>query len=97
MRTGVHEFVAALFKRSPKHHPDQYSLEIPEPYQQIVSKLKGEAHYVEKLSAYVPVSLLIENPDWLDDARKYKRRKGEETIAEASVLDELYEAVTSAA
>lgn len=96
LRTGVHEFVSALFKRSPKHHPDQYSLEIPEPFQQIVSKLKGEAHYVEKLGNYVPVSLLIANPEWLDDARKYKRRKGEETIAEASVLDELYEAVTAA-
>lgn len=97
LRTGVHEFVSALFKRSPKHHPDQFDLNIPEPFQPIVSKLKGESHYVEKLHAYIPVPLLIANPEWLDDARKYKRRKGEETIAEAAILDELYEAVTGAA
>lgn len=94
LRNGVIAFLSAYFKRAPKMDAAQLELDIPAALTPIVSKLKKEAHYVEKLGQYVPVPLLIANPDWLDDARRYKRRKGNETLAEADVLDELYEAVT---
>lgn len=94
LRNGVVQFLTAYFKRAPKIDPDQLELGIPDQFNPIVSKLKSSAHYVEELSQLVPVALLIAQPAWLDDARRYKRRKGEETIAEAAVLDELYHAVT---
>ncbi|MCO6050875.1 hypothetical protein NGM99_13910 [Mesorhizobium sp. RP14(2022)] len=96
LRNGVIQFLTAYFKRAPKLDPDQLAFDIPEQFAPIVSKLKSGAHYVKELGQLVPVEMLIAQPAWLDDARKYKRRKGEETIAEAVVLDELYTAVTKA-
>ncbi|MRX33190.1 hypothetical protein [Aminobacter sp. MDW-2] len=96
LRNGVIAFLSAYFKRAPKMDADQFEMDIPSALTPIVSRLKKDAHYVEMLGQYVPVPLLIANPEWLDDARKYKRRKGEETLSEAAVLDELYVAVTGA-
>lgn len=93
LRKGVIDFLSSHFKRAPKHHPQQTAFEFPDHVKPIVAKLKGEAHYVESLGQLVPNAMLVSNPAWLDDARKYKRRKGNETLAEADVLDELYEAV----
>ncbi|ASP83577.1 hypothetical protein [Sinorhizobium meliloti] len=93
LRNGVVAFIAQHFKRTPPADGRQLKLDIPEPLTPIVAKLKAAAHYVESLGQYVPVPILIANPPWLDDARKYKRRKGEETLDEAAVLDELYVAV----
>lgn len=97
LRNGVIDFLSSHFKRAPKHDPQQFAFDFPEHVKSIVAKLKGEAHYVETLGRYVPNALLITNPEWLDDARKYKRRKGEEVLSEAAILDELYEAVTGGA
>lgn len=63
----------------------------------IVQRLKKHEYFVEAIDEYVPVPKLIENPALLDDARKLMRRKGEECLAEAQVLDELYAAVTAGA
>jgi len=93
LRNGVIAFLSAYFKRAPSTSPMQLELEIPPSLTPIVQKLKKEAHYVESLGQYVPVPILISNPEWLDDARRYKRVKGEQTLAEADVLDELYHAV----
>jgi hypothetical protein len=54
------------------------------------SALKRGAYYVESLDEFVSLAALIENVRLLDDARKYMRRKGEETLAEANALDKLY-------
>jgi len=99
LRNGVIAFLAKFFKKTaPATESSGSQLSfmpmIPEPLAPIVARLKAEAHYVESLAEYIPVALLIANPEWLDDARKYKRRKGEETIAEATILDELYAAIT---
>lgn len=95
LRNGVIAFLAQHFKHAPRSTPAQLELDIPAPLTPIVAKLKAAAHYVESVGQYVPVPVLIANPHWLDDARKYKRRKGEETLAEAAVLDELYDAVVA--
>lgn len=59
----------------------------------IVRRLKSNAYYVEGLQEYCSIPELIENRVLLDDARKHLRKKGEECLADAAVLDELYEAV----
>lgn len=93
LRNGVIDFLSSHFKRVPAHHPFQLSLDIPESVRPIVAKLKGEAHYVKKLGRYVPNAILISNRSWLNDARNYKRAKGNEVLAEAQLLDEIYVAL----
>lgn len=66
---------------------------------EIVARLKKGKYFVEEahgepVNEYVSVADLIADPSMLDSARKLMRRKGEECLAEAKVLDELYEAVT---
>jgi hypothetical protein len=66
---------------------------------EIVTKLKKGKYFVEEahgepVNEYVSVADLINDPGMLDSARKLMRRKGEECLAEAKVLDELYAAVT---
>jgi hypothetical protein len=65
-------------------------------FRPFVAKLKSGAYWVETLEEYVPVPELIENPELLDDARQFMRRKGIETLEEADKLDELYDAVIRA-
>lgn len=67
--------------------------EIHPEFYQFTQQLKAKAYYVEALGLFVSVEELIDTPEWLDDARKYLRRKGEETIREAYALDALYEQV----
>ncbi|TAZ20705.1 hypothetical protein ELH77_19050 [Rhizobium ruizarguesonis] len=93
LRNGVIAFLKQHFKHTPSADPRQLTFDIPELLTPIVAKLKAVSHYVESLGQYIPVPVLIVNPVWLDDARRYKRRKGEETLEEAAVLDELYDAV----
>ena len=74
--------------------PDQMDLsEVDDSFRPIVAKLGRRSYHVEALEELVPITTLIANPDLLDDARKFMRRKGQECIAEADRLDELYEAV----
>lgn len=59
--------------------------------------LKRGAYYVESLDEFVLVPRLVRELHLLDDARRYMRRKGEETLAEADALDQLYKAAASPA
>lgn len=60
-----------------------------------VRKLGAVAYYVPRLNGgeHVHVVDLVANPADLDAARKFMRLKGQETLHEADLLDELYEAV----
>lgn len=94
-RRGVVEAVRQELKRQPAA-PSQTDFGSIDPaFSTVASKLKHYAYYVEKREALLPVAELIASPDLLDDARKYLRRKGMETLEEADRLDELYEAVTA--
>lgn len=64
-------------------------------YRPFAEKLKRGAYYVESLDEFVSLPRLIKEVALLDDARKFLRRKGEETLAEASVLDQLYKATAA--
>lgn len=56
------------------------------------STLKRGAYYVESLDEFVSLARLVKETSLLDEARRYMRRKGEETLAEANALDKLYHA-----
>lgn len=96
LREGVVAFIAQYLKRNSNAPVGTLDFaEIDPSFLPITSKLKNQSHYVQELQQHMPVGFLIQHPHHLDDARKYKRQKGEETLAEAKILDELYEAVTS--
>lgn len=60
----------------------------------LVSDLRSKSYFVESAEEYVTVPDLIKDPDLLNDARQFMRRKGRECLAEADRLDALYAAVT---
>jgi hypothetical protein len=60
----------------------------------LVRDLRSKSYFVESAEEYVAVPELIAEPDLLDDARRFMRRKGLECLAEAERLDALYAAVT---
>ncbi|MGR1582438.1 hypothetical protein ACSSNL_13350 [Thalassobius sp. S69A] len=64
-----------------------------------IKKLGAVAYFVPRLDGgeHVSVPDLIAEPRDLDAARKFMRLKGEETLHEATLLDELYEAVRAQA
>ncbi len=95
LRDGVIIFVAKYLKRNsnaPLEGQGDFA-DISDEFRDIVKKLSSNSHYVPTLQQHMPVGFLISNPDMLDEARQFKREKGLETLAEADVLDELYEAV----
>jgi hypothetical protein len=94
LREGVKKHIANILKDSP--HDDQIDFgAIALEFRTITKKigLKRARYYVESVAAYVEVPRLIAEPEFLNDARSHLRRKGEECIAEADRLDELYLAV----
>ena len=60
----------------------------------LIRDLRSKSYFVESAEEYVVVPDLIAEPDLLDDARRFMRRKGLECLAEADRLDTLYAAVT---
>lgn len=68
--------------------------DIDEAFKPLVRVLHRPAYHVESLGEEVTVARLIAEPVLLDDARRFMRRKGEECIAEAERLDELFQAVS---
>lgn len=96
LRDGVISFLGKYLKRNsnaPLWEQCDFA-EISPEFQDIVGKLQSQSHYVPSLQQHMPIGVLISDPDLLDEARKFKRQKGDETLAEADVLDELYEAIT---
>lgn len=97
LRDGVVAFLTNYLKRNANApSEDQYDFAgVSEQFAEIVGRLQSRSHYVPSLEQHMPVGFLISNPDYLDEARKYKRQKGVETLKEAETLDELYMAVTA--
>jgi hypothetical protein len=96
LRDGVMLSVRRVLKSCPDDRQIDFGQIAPQ-FRTIVKKigLKNVRYFVEGISQHVDVADLIAKPHLLDDARKYMRRKGEECIAEADRLDELYFAVTA--
>jgi len=97
LRRGVIEAIKKILGMAEDNDQSDFR-DIDPSFASIVRRLHKAAYFVEAgVDEYVPVGQLIQNPEWLDSARKLMRRKGEECLAEAKVLDELYEAVMEAA
>jgi hypothetical protein len=93
LRTGVIVEVRRIVREKDSDDDQIDMSEIEETFRPYAKALAKGAYYVEQMGLYLTVQELISNPDYLDDARKHMRRKGEETLAEADKLDALYEAV----
>ena len=59
----------------------------------LVRRLQRPSYFVPELEVEVPVAELIDEPPYLDAARRFMRGKGMECLAEADRLDRLYQAV----
>ncbi len=95
LRVGVIAEVKRILKHGAADEAQaDFSDLVPE-FAKIARGLKSRTYFVETANEYVDVSGLIAEPALLDDARRYMRRKGEECLAEAKILDELYAAVTN--
>lgn len=92
LRNGVIKNVKRLIRNGADRRQYDFAGIAPD-FQPIVKQLHSHSHFVPSASEYVHVSDLIAEPALLDEARKFKRQKGEETIAEADILDQLYRAV----
>ncbi|HWE19666.1 MAG TPA: hypothetical protein VG758_21195 [Hyphomicrobiaceae bacterium] len=64
---------------------------------EILKRFSSLSHFVPSAGEYVPLRELMNDQAQLDEARKFKRVKGEETMEEANNLDQLYEALFGAA
>lgn len=95
-RNGVLASVKALLKNSVSPEAQLDFAAISDDFASIVKKLHSQTYWVEAIEAHIPVPQLIAQPELLDDARRFMRRKGEECLAEADRLDDLYAAVTGA-
>jgi hypothetical protein len=60
---------------------------------EILKRFSSLSHFVPSEGEYVPLRTLMNDSVQLDEARKFKRTKGEETLSEADNLDQLYEAI----
>ena len=61
----------------------------------LMKDLRSKTYFVEGAAEYVAIPDLIAEPELLDDARRFMRRKGKECLDEADRLDALFAAVTS--
>lgn len=67
--------------------------EMHESFLPLVRALQRPSYFVPERDEEVPVRELIADPNQLDAARRFMRRKGMECLDEAERLDRLYEAV----
>lgn len=94
LRRGIISEVKRIL-RAAGEDADQHDFSQIDPvHWDAVRELKSRSYFVEGTDEYVSVPRLINEPDLLDDARRFMRKKGLECIAEANRLDDLYLAVT---
>lgn len=94
LRKGAISEVTRILKDTTDPNGQGDFADIDPAFHPLVKPLRSRTYYVESAGEYVSVPMLIADPALLDDARRYMRRKGEECIAEADRLDELFAAVT---
>jgi hypothetical protein len=95
-RDGVVDAVrAAIRSKAQPEHIQMDLAEVCDQFKHIIGKLSSGRYYVPSLDEPLPIGRLIQMPAYLDEARKFHRRKGHEVLNESDVLDELYYAVTA--
>ncbi|MFQ5439778.1 MAG: hypothetical protein ACE5DK_13225 [Paracoccaceae bacterium] len=95
LRTGIISEVKRILRnRDDGVHQADFA-EICAAFAPLVKDLRSKSYFVESAEEYVAVPDLIAEPDLLDDARRFMRRKGIECLTEADRLDALHAAVTA--
>jgi len=94
LRSGLISEINRIVRSSGDDGEQQDFSDIDPTFRAVVKNLKSKAYMVPSLGEQVTVRALIANPAWLDEARRFMRQKGEECIAEAVNLDQLFAAVT---
>ncbi len=95
LRTGIITEVKRILRnRSDILSQSDFS-EICKTFTPFVQDLRSKSYFVESAEEYVAIPALIADPELLDDARRFMRRKGKECLDEADRLDALYAAVTT--
>ncbi len=94
LRTGIISEVKRILRNRDDGMGQADFAEICEAFAPLVKDLRSKSYFVESAAEYVVIPDLIAEPDLLDDARRFMRRKGRECLAEADRLDALYAAVT---
>ena len=93
LRTGVVAEVKRILRNGQDSAEQRDFADVSEAFAPLVRDLRSKSYFVESAQEYVPIAALIADPDLLDDARHFMRRKGVECLAEADRLDLLYQAV----
>jgi hypothetical protein len=95
LRTGIISEVKRILRNREDGLGQVDFAEVCEAFVPLVKDLRSKSYFVESAEEYVAVPDLIVEPDLLDDARRFMRRKGIECLTEADRLDALFAAVTS--
>jgi hypothetical protein len=93
LRTGVVAEVKRILRSGEDSAEQSDFADVSQTFAPLVRDLRSKSYFVERAQEYVPVHALIAEPELLDDARRFMRRKGIECLAEADRLDLLYQAV----
>lgn len=95
LRTGIIFEVKRILRNQDDSISQTDFAEVCEAFAPLVKKLRSKSYFVESADEYVGIPALISEPELLDDARRFMRRKGIECLGEADRLDALYAAVTT--
>jgi Asp-tRNA(Asn)/Glu-tRNA(Gln) amidotransferase B subunit len=95
LRTGIITEVKRILRNRGDTVSQSDFADICEAFAPLIKDLRSKSYFVESAEEYVGIPDLIAEPELLDDARRFMRRKGVECIAEADRLDALFVAVTS--
>jgi len=96
LRTGIISEVKRILRNHDDGPVQGDFAEVCEAFAPLVKDLRSKSYFVESAAEYVAIPDLIAEPELLDDARRFMRRKGIECLAEADRLDALYAAVAGA-
>ncbi|WP_223425445.1 hypothetical protein [Tateyamaria pelophila] len=95
LRTGIISEVKRILRNRDDGLGQADFAEVCAAFAPLVKDLRSKSYFVESAEEYVAVPDLIVEPDLLDDARRFMRRKGIECLTEADRLDALFAAVTT--
>jgi hypothetical protein len=93
LRDGIARAISNTFKKPPAADQPDFA-EIESTFGRdavaLTKRLAAESHHVPSRNELVPIRHLMSDRALFDEARKYKRQKGEETITQANAMDQLY-------
>lgn len=95
LRTGIISEVKRILRNRDDGLSQADFAEVCAAFAPLVRDLRSKSYFVESAEEYVAVPDLIVEPDLLDDARRFMRRKGIECLTEADRLDALFAAITA--